>query len=43
MAPATVDDGAAAALTEQRVITLDAAFAAYPNGTRDFPTGSANS
>ena len=30
MAPAAVHDGTAAALTEQRAITLDAAFAAHP-------------
>lgn len=30
MAPATVHDGTAAALTAQRAITLDAAFAAHP-------------
>jgi putative transposase len=30
MAPATVHDGTAAALTEQRAITLDAAFASHP-------------
>jgi putative transposase len=30
MAPAAVHNGTAAALTEQRAITLDAAFAAYP-------------
>ena len=29
-APAAVHDGTAAALTEQRAITLDAAFAAHP-------------
>ena len=30
MAPAAVHEGTAAALTEQRAITLDAAFAAHP-------------
>jgi len=30
MAPAAVHDGTAAVLTEQRAITLDAAFAAHP-------------
>jgi putative transposase len=30
MAPAAVHDGTAAALTEQRAITLDAAFTAHP-------------
>jgi putative transposase len=30
MAPAAVHDGTAATMTEQRAITLDAAFAAHP-------------
>jgi putative transposase len=30
MAPATVHDGTAAAMTKKRAVTLDAAFAAHP-------------
>ena len=37
MAPAAVHDGTAAALTEQRAITLDAAFAAHPSASRASP------